>query len=132
MLLRLSKNAFVRQFGPFTYILNRLNAYDEMFTDAEVFMRWITRTAMPKSEIVANICKVYTGTDPQIIGVDFDEFIAQLIEEKVILVGENEAEIAAKDESFSYEVENPKTMDTHIIKPENMPKVEIPQDVLEK
>ena len=132
MLLRLSKNAFVRQFGPFTYILNRLNAYDEMFTDAEVFMRWITRTAMPKSEIVANICKVYTGTDPQIIAVDFDEFIAQLIEEKVILVGENEAEIAAKDESFSYEVENPKTMDTHVIKPENMPKGAIPQDVLEK
>ena len=48
MLLRLSKNAFVRQYGPFTYVLERIHAYDEMFVDAEVFMRWITRKAMPK------------------------------------------------------------------------------------
>lgn len=131
MLISLSKNAFVRQFGPFTYILNRINAYDEMFTDAEVFLRWITRTALPKDEIVANICGVYSGTDPQIIAADFDAFIAPLIEEQVILSGTSEAEIAANDESFSYEVENPKTMDTHLIKPEDMPKGAIPQDVLE-
>jgi len=131
MLLRLSKNAFVRQYGPFTYILNRINAYDEMFTDADVFMRWITRMPMSVSEILGNICKVYGGTDQCIIARDFNEFIGPLIQEKVILAGESAEAINAKDESFSYEVENPKTMDTRFIKPEDMPKGAIPQDVLE-
>ena len=43
MLIRLSKNTFVRNYGNFTYIFHKLNAYDEMFDNAEVFMRWITR-----------------------------------------------------------------------------------------
>ena len=36
-------------------------SYDEMFVDAEVFMRGIMRTARSKDEIVAEICKVYAG-----------------------------------------------------------------------
>ena len=38
MLLRLSKNAFVRQYGDFTYVLERVKCYDQMFKDAEVFI----------------------------------------------------------------------------------------------
>ena len=63
MLIRLSKNTFVRQFGPFTYVLGRIRSYDQMFTDAEVFFRWIGREPMEKSEILANICAVYAGAD---------------------------------------------------------------------
>lgn len=132
MLLRLSKNAYVRQYGPFTYVLERIRAYDEMFTDAEVFMRWITREALPKEQIVANICGVYSGTDPKIIAADFDEFLVSLVAEKVVLVGESEAEIVTQEESFSYDVDDPKTMNTHFIKLEDMPKGAIPQDVLER
>lgn len=132
MLLRLSKNAFVRQYGPFTYILNRINAYDEMFTDAEVFMRWITRTPRSFHEILGNICNVYTGADQRVIAQDFNEFIAPLVQEKVVLTGETAAELDTKDESFSYEVENPKTMDTHFINPDDMPKGTIPQELLEE
>ena len=33
MLIRLSKNTFVRNYGNFTYIFHKLNAYDEMFED---------------------------------------------------------------------------------------------------
>jgi len=131
MLIRLSKNAFVRQYGPFTYILNRISAYDEMFTDADVFMRWITRTPMSVPEILRNICKVYAGTDQRIIAQDFNEFIGPLIQEKVILAGETAAEMDAKDESFTYEVENPKTMDAFCIKPQDVPQGAIPQDLLE-
>ena len=54
-LLRLSKNAFVRQYGPFTYVLERIRSRDEMFMDAEPFMRWITREARKKGEIVDRI-----------------------------------------------------------------------------
>ena len=132
MLLRLSKNAFVRQYGEFTYVLERITPYDEMFTDAEVFMRWIGRTAVPKSEILTKICEVYSGTDPRLIAADFDEFLGTLIKEKIVLCGESEAEIAAQEISFSYEVENPKTVDTHIIKIVDMPIGSMPRGVLEK
>ena len=132
MLLKLSKNAFVRHYGDFTYVLERVKCYDQMFMDAEVFMRWITRVPMEKGEILKNICSVYEGADEDEIGRDFDEFIAPLIEEKVILAGETADEIESQEISFSYDVENPKTMDTHYIKPEDMPEGPIPQDVLEK
>ena len=132
MLLKLSKNAFVRQYGDFTYILERVKCYDQMFKDAEVFMRWITRTPMEKAAILKNICEVYSGTDERVIAADFDEFILPLIAEKVIVVGETPEEIEAKEISFSYDVENPKTMDTHYIKPEEMSEGPIPQEVLEK
>jgi len=131
MKLRLSKNAFVRQYGKFTYILNRISAYDEMFVDAGVFMRWITRVATPLPEILGNICKVYSGTDQRIIAQDFNEFIVPLVKEKVILAGETESEIAASEESFSYDVESPKTMDTQFIKPSDAAKCAVPQNVLE-
>ncbi len=132
MLLKLSKNAFVRQYGDFTYILERVKSYDQMFKDAEVFMRWITRTPMEKSAILKNVCEEYSGTDEKLIAADFDEFIAPLIDEKVIVVGETPEEIEAKEISFSYDVENPKTMDTYYIRPEEIPDGQIPQNVLEK
>ncbi len=133
MLLRLSKNAFVRQYGEFTYVLERISPYDEVFINAEVFMRWIGRTAVPRDEILSKICEVYSGTDPQLIAADFDEFLGPLIKEKVVLCGESEAEIAAQEISFSYDAENPKTVDTHhIIKIVDTPIGGTPRGMLEK
>lgn len=132
MLLKLSKNAFVRQYGDFTYVLERVKCYDQMFKDAEVFMRWITREPMEKSAILKNIFNVYCGTDENEITRDFDEFIRPLIEEKVILSGETTKELESHEISFSYEAENPKTMDTHYINPKERSEGLIPQDLLEK
>ena len=132
MLLRLSKNAFVRQYGDFTYVLERVKCYDQMFKDAEVFMRWITRVPMEKSEILKNICSVYVGADENEIAQDFDEFIAPLIDEKVILAGKTVDDIASQEISFSYDVENPKTVDTHVVKIVDMPIGGAPRGKLEK
>ena len=132
MLMRLSKNTFVRQYGPFTYVLGRIRSYDQMFSDAEVFFRWIGREPREKSEILTNICGVYEGTDPAQIAADFDEFFAPLVEEKIILCGDTPEALDAQEESFSYDVENPKTMDTHRIDPKEMTEGAIPQDVLER
>ncbi|MBR4663306.1 MAG: radical SAM protein [Lentisphaeria bacterium] len=131
MLLQLSKNSFVRQFGDFTYIMSRISLYDEMFSGAEVFMRWIMREPMEKAEILKNICGVYSEADPKEITADFDEFLAPLLERKVILSGRTPAEIAAKEESFSYDVDDPKTLkDTKVISREEADF--LPQNVLGK
>lgn len=132
MLMRLSKNSFVRQFGPFTYVLGRIRSFDQMFMDAEVFFRWLMREPLEKAEILENICAVYTDADPLEIAADFDEFFAPLIDEKIVLCGETPAALDAQEESFSYDVENPKTMDTHGIAPKDMPDGPVPQKVLER
>ena len=111
MLLRLSKNTFVRQFGDFTYIISRIASYDQMFEGGEVFMRWITRTPMAKEEILKNICQVYEGTDPAEIAADFEEFLAPLLAGKVILAGSTPEELDAQEEYFSYDADDPKTLE---------------------
>jgi len=132
MLLRLSKNAFVRQYGSFTYVLNRVGNYDEMFTDAEVFFRWLSRVPMRRSEILDNIYSVYQGTDQRIIEKDFDEFIARLIRGKIVVSGGTSAEMDAYDESFSYDVENPKTMNRYVVVPNGAIEGSVPQELLEE
>lgn len=132
MLMRLSKNTFVRQYGPFTYVLGRIKSYDQMFSDAEVFFRWITRSPLERDVIIDNICSVYVGVTRDDIAHDFDEFFAPLIAEKIVLVGGTPGELDAQEESFSYDVANPKTMDTHRIRPEEMHEGAVPQDVLQE
>ena len=131
MLLRLSKNTFVRQFGDFTYIMSRIASFDEMFEGAEVFMRWITREPMEKEEILKNICQVYTGADPAEISSDFDEFLEPMLARKIILSGLTPAELDAQEEYFSYDVADPKTLkDTEFITKEDAEL--LPQNVLGK
>ncbi len=113
MLLRLSKNAFVRQYGTFTYVLQRLTNFDEMFNDAEVFMRWISRKPIERTDVITRICEVYPDIGRNVIENDFDEFTNVLVNEGVLLKGIDETELDRQECSFSYEVEHPKTMDIH-------------------
>lgn len=117
MLIRLSKNAYARQYGPFTYVVERIRNFDQVYMGAEVFFRWLTREPMNVAEVLGNICKVYEGADQLEINHDFNEFIAPLIRAGVLVTGGDEEELCQNDSSFSYDVENPKTMDTHAATP---------------
>lgn len=130
MMLKLSKNTFVRQYGPFTYVLGRIRSYDQMFTDAEVFFRWITREPKEKSWILANICGVYKDANPAEIARDFEEFFAPLIAETIVLEGETPEALDAQEESFSYDDGDPKTVDTHRIASKEVTEGPVPQEVL--
>ena len=130
MLLKLSKNAFVRQYGNFTYVVERIKNFDRVYSDAEVFFRWITRTPLEKAEILKRICEIYSGADWAEIERDFDEFVDGLISDGVVVAGNDEAEIERREVSFSYDVENPKTMDTHTCAPLADGEV-VSQDVLD-
>ena len=100
MLLKLSKNTFVRQYGEFTYILGRISSFDQMFCDAEIFLRGITRQPREKEEILKEILAVYCDTAETTIRKDFDDFIEPLIEKKLILSGETPEELEAQEAGF--------------------------------
>lgn len=109
MKLCLSQNAYIRQYGPFTYVLNRLDNSDQMYCDAEEFVRKLSRTPIEKSEIIKYLHSVYNTTDVQILASDFDDFIAPMLASGVLLEGSSEEEIRRKDKSFSYSAEHPRT-----------------------
>ncbi len=113
MLMRLSKNAFVRQFGPFTYVIERIRSFDQMFRDAEPFFRWITRVPMEHDEIVRRVCDVYVGADNEEIARDFDAFMKPLITAGVVVTGKTMEDLESSEVDFSYDVDDPKTMDVH-------------------
>ena len=109
MLIRLSKNTFVRNYGDFTYIFNKLNNCDEIFAGAEIFMRWITREPREKAEILENIRSFYGDAAPGEIADDFEEFLASLLASGAVLSGNTPAELDAQEISFSYGMKDPKT-----------------------
>lgn len=132
MLMRLSKNAFVRQYGKYTYVLSRISLYDEVFEDAEVFFRWLNRTPIDREVLLTRIIEAYQDASEHDIRNDFDELFSALIAERVVVVGETSEELDLSDESFSYDVENPKTMNVGAVSQQISADVETPQDVLKK
>ena len=129
MLLRLARQGYVRQYGDFTYIFGKVNAFDQVYDGAEVFMRWITREPREKADILKNICEVYTGADPAEIAADFDAFLAPMIASKVVLAGNTPAELDAQEVVFTYDCDDPKTLkDTQFISQEEVDF--LPQSVL--
>ena len=86
MFIRLSKNAYVRQFGPFTYVIERIKNFDQVYKDAEVFFRWLTREPIEVEEIIDNICKVYEDADREVVARDFNEFVEPLVSEGVLVM----------------------------------------------
>lgn len=109
MLIRLSKNAVIRQYGDFTYVLERISSHDEIFRDAEVFFRWITREAIEEGRLVELVCSVYAGEDGARVREDLMDFLELLEGNGIIVRGNSEEDLSRNDRDFSYDAESPKT-----------------------
>ena len=110
MFVRLSKNSIVRQLGPYTYILERIDSFDVVFKDADVFFRWITRTPIDKDELVARVCSSYEDEDCDVIKEDFEELLAALLKAHIVVAASTIDGLDLADRDFSYDSESPKTM----------------------
>ena len=114
MLVRLSKNAHVRQYGPFSYVLERIENRDEIYRDAEVFFRWITREPTDVEWIVNRISQECIGTSYGEVVADFKVFLSRLEALGVVVCGASKSELDSKDRTFSYEDDAPKTMGVNV------------------
>ena len=109
MLVKLSKNAYVRHYGDFIYVLERITSHDEVFKDADVFFKWLTREVIDQDLLFKNVCGCYQDADCKIVSKDLSDFLDLLEQRGVIVRGETEEEIIREDKSFSYDVDSPKT-----------------------
>ena len=110
MLMRLARQTYVRQYGEFTYLFGKVTAFDEMFRDAEPFMRFLTREPQERDTIIDRIAALFADVDRATVAADFDAFIAPLVEQKVVLAGETPEELLAQEPMFTYDCDDPKTL----------------------
>lgn len=111
MLMRLARQTYVRQYGEYTYLFGKVTAFDEMFRDAEPFMRFLTREPQERDAIIDKIFALFTDVDRATVAADFDAFMAPLIEQKVVLVGESSEALIVQEPIFTYDCDDPKTLE---------------------
>ena len=129
MLMRLSRNGFLRQYGPFTYVFDRLAAFDEMVRDAEPFFRGLSREPREKEALVRETLAAFDGADEAEVRRDFDELYAPLLDSGVVVAGDAAARPDACDRRFSYDAPDPKTApDDAVLSAAD--KARLPQNVL--
>lgn len=111
MLIRQSKNSFIRTTKRYGYITNQLTRYDRSYDDnGALWLKEITRTPQDVDEIVKKLLCEYDDVDFEILKSDFMEFANSLAREKFIVMGETIEELDAKDDEFTYSIDNPKTI----------------------
>lgn len=118
---RLSKNAFVRIFDDYGYIVNQLNRHDRVYDEiGRVFLSALSRDLQTFDDMLEKVVEPFDESDYQEIRADFMGFLVELENDEYIVSGESEDIIANKDKSFSYAV-NPKTIQYNFIQsPDDM------------
>lgn len=110
MYFKQSINAFIRQYGPYTYVLNQVSKVDQVFEHAEVFARQITREPRPLEEAVETLAKAFPSEERETLETDFKAFLTSLANAQQVVLGETTDELETKDVSFSYDMEAPWTL----------------------
>jgi len=110
MLIRQSKNTFIRFYGDYGYITNQLTKRDLVLNESgKDFLKEISREPKNYDEIINNLLKLYKGVTKEEIENDFLELASLLTKQGFTVTGETVEELNDKDISFSYQLSNPKT-----------------------
>ena len=108
MRIKLSPDAFVRQYGPYSYIVNSYTSKDFVFSEAQSFLSCLHRTDVELSEVINGLKSKFTDVNEDALKQDFLEFLSPLIREKMVYVdGKKPEAILSADAQIpcSYETE---------------------------
>ena len=111
MLIRQSKNTFIRCNQDFGYITNQMTRFDRTYNDTGAdFLNELSRKPQKIEDIVNRLLKLYKDIDYDTLFSDFKEFIGDLERSRFVVTGNSPEELDAKDPDFSYSAGNPKTI----------------------
>lgn len=112
MLVRQTKNTFIRFIGEMGYITNQMTRHDRTYNETGAdFLKEISRKPQEVDDIIVRLRKVYNDSvSTEELRADFIDFIKDLDEHLFLVVGETPEELDEKDLDFSYSMENPKTL----------------------
>lgn len=112
MLLRQTKNTFIRFIDKSGYITNQMTRHDRTYNEIGAdFLHQISRKPKTIVECVEHLQLEYgESVSPEKLERDFTAFIMDLAHANFLVVGETSTELDVKDLDFSYSMENPKTL----------------------
>lgn len=112
MLIRQSKNTFIRLYFGKGYISNQLTRFDRIYNETGAdFLSEITRNPQCIDDIIQRLQALYgDSVKHEALESEFSSFVEELVKTKFLVIGETVKELDANDMDFSYSMENPKTM----------------------
>ena len=112
MLVRQSKNTFIRFIGDKGYITNQMTRHDRNYNETGAdFLREISRQPQDIEDIINRLHLLYGDSiEREELKADFMAFVEDLDKHLFLVVGDTPEELDAKDMDFSYSMENPKTL----------------------
>ena len=111
MLVRQSKNTFIRLYDNVGYITNQLTRYDRSYNETGAdFLSKISREPQEIENIILELYNLY-GDSVALdkLKCDFEKFIADLEKHYFLVTGTSKEECDKKDIEFSYSLGNMKT-----------------------
>ena len=111
MLVRQSKNTFIRSYFGKGYISNQLTRFDRIYNETGAdFLSEISRTPQNVDSILDRLKVLYgDSVSREDLKKEFLDFIDELVQTKFLVVGNSIEELNENDLDFSYAMENPKT-----------------------
>ena len=106
MLIRQSKNTFIRTTEHYGYVTNQLTRHDRTYDEAGAdLLREISREPQEIDDIIHRLLNIYDGVDFQMLKTDFMEFANSLANDKFVVIGDSVEKLNHEDEDFTYEGE---------------------------
>lgn len=110
MLVRQSKNSFIRSTERYGYITNQITQFDRVYNSVGAdFLRMISRDAKDIDSMVDSLLKIYEGVSRDELKSDFVQFVQDLSKHGFVIIGEDIETIEKLDKDFSYADNNNKT-----------------------
>ena len=89
MLVRQSKNSFIRSTERYGYVTNQLTQFDRVYNSTGAdFLREITREAKDVDIIIDHLLTIYEGVSRTELKEDFVAFIEDLSKHHFVYIGE--------------------------------------------
>ncbi|MFC2119358.1 radical SAM protein [Bacteroidota bacterium] len=110
MLVRQTKDTFIRKYGDFGYITNQLTKHDRVYNESGAdFLETITRMPRDTDDILKELFNLFKDASIDELKKDFLEFILDLENDWFLVTGSSVEELNLKEPTFSYKSANPKT-----------------------
>ena len=111
MIVRQSKNTFIRTTKRYGYITNQLTRHDRCYDEfgADI-LKEISREPKDIDAITKHLLSIYEGIDYETLNKDVIEFITSLAKDHFVVMGHSSEELNANDDNFTYAIDNPKTL----------------------
>lgn len=112
MLVRQSKNTYIRSYYGKGYISNQLTRFDRIYNETGAdFLKEISRKPQELDVILDRLQSLYgDSVTRDALESEFVSFVKELVETKFLVVGETVEDLDLNDMDFSYSMDNPKTM----------------------